>query len=615
MQFSEDLHLSEHIENCLKDIPSRPGVYLMKVAPETVIYVGKAKNLRTRVRSYFKNSSDTNLKAQMLRSNTSDIEWIITDTEKEALILESNLIKKYHPKYNIVLKDDKSYPYLRLSWSEEYPRLSICRRLKNDGSSYFGPYVSVKAARETWRLIHRLFPIRKCQTKGFPKRKRPCINHQMDLCPAPCCNFVDPNEYRKVVRDVQLFLQGKKQELIREMKVRMEQESQNLNFEVAAKIRDQIRALEKTLEPQKVASPANANQDVIGYARRDKQVKIVVLFIREGNLVGSKNFSLKAFELIKDQEVITSFINQFYHSDKFLPEKIIVPFEIDSKKVTESWLSERKGGKVKIIVPKKGSYLELLRMAEENASGLLKCEKETPSMEDILNDLKEKLHLSRIPISIECYDCSNLKGRFAVASMVRFERGEPRKEFYRRFRIRTLEEIDDYGMIREVLMRRFMQGRSKDDLPDLVMIDGGKGHLQVALKVLEDLQVKGIDVIALAKGERCQEGKKDKIFLPHRKNPLLLKPGSELLLLLQRIRDESHRFAIKYHHLLKKKIEFHSILDEIPGIGEKIKKRLLTHFGSVEGIRRAAIEEIASLQGLNFAKAEIILNYLKNTEN
>jgi len=462
-------HSMVHLEDRLRSIPPQPGVYLMKVSPDTVIYVGKAKNLRKRVKSYFKNSTEPSLKAQMLHSRISDIEWIITDTEKEALILESNLIKKYRPRYNVVLKDDKSYPYLRLSLREQFPRLSFCRKVKRDGSVYFGPYVSAQAARETWRLIHRLFPIRKCQTKGFQLRKRPCVNYQIGQCPAPCCHLIDVDGYREVIREVQLFLQGKRQELVRELEARMEQESQELQFETAARIRDQIHALEKTLEQQKICSPSAVDQDVIGYHREGKAVEIVILFIREGKMVGSKNFSLKAFELLKDQEVISSFINQYYGPDKFLPDEIIIPFEIEGRRVSENWLSERKGEKVRIVVPGKGNRLDLLRMAGQNAVSLFTSKKEiSGSGTQVLDQLKDKLHLSRVPFRIECYDCSNLFGRSAVGSMVCFEDGEPKKERYRRFRIRTVDRVDDYGMMYEVLKRRLTRGMAENDLPDLV---------------------------------------------------------------------------------------------------------------------------------------------------
>jgi excinuclease ABC subunit C len=604
-----------HLEDRLKRLPSRPGVYLMKVSPDTVIYVGKAKNLKNRVKSYFKTLTDSSLKSQILRSQTSDIEWIITDTEKEALILESNLIKKYRPKYNVVLKDDKSYPYLRLSLGEQFPRLSVCRKVRRDGSLYFGPYVSAQAARETWRLIHRVFPIRKCQTKGFQIRKRPCVNYQIGQCPAPCCHFIDQDEYRNVIREIQLFLQGKSQELIRELQGKMEQKSQALHFEAAARIRDQILALEKTLEQQKISSPFAIDQDVIGYYREGRAVEIVILFIRDGKMVGSKNFSLKAFEALKDPEIISSFINQFYRADKFLPSEVLVPLEIEDRGITESWLSERKGGNVRIVFPRKGHRLDLIHMATQNAVNSLRSRKEVSGLGiQILEHLKEKLHLSHVPSRMECFDNSNLFGRFAVGSMVRFEDGEPRKERYRRFRIRTVNQIDDYGMMYEVLKRRITRGMAEGDLPDLIMIDGGKGHLQVALKVIDELKMSGIDTIALAKGEKGKEGRQDKIFLPHRKNPVILSPGSPLLSLLQRIRDESHRFALRYHHTLKKKGEFHSLLDEIPGVGEKTKKRLLTHFGSLQGIRGASIEEIAKLPGLTPAKAEIISRYVKLQE-
>jgi excinuclease ABC subunit C len=601
------------LEDRLKGLPSQPGVYLMKISPDTVIYVGKAKNLRSRVKSYFKNLPETNLKTQMLRSKISDIEWIITDTEKEALILESNLIKKYRPKYNVVLKDDKSYPYLKLSLGEQFPRLSICRKVKKDDSLFFGPYVSAQAARETWRLIHRLFPIRKCQTRGFQIRKRPCVNYQIGQCPAPCCRLIDPEEYRKVIREVQLFLQGKGRELIRELKERMERESLDLHFEAAARIRDQIQSLEKTLEEQKICSRSAIDQDVIGYYREDRTVEVVVLFMREGKMVGSKSFSLKAFELLQDYEVISSFINQFYGLDKFIPREIIVPLEIEDKRVSENWLSERKGGKVRIVSPQKGHRLDLIRMANQNALSSLFSKKEVSGLgTQILEHLKERLHLGHLPSRIECYDCSNLFGQFAVGSMVHFEDGEPQKERYRRFRIRTVDQIDDYGMMYEVLKRRLTRGVTENDLPDLIMVDGGKGHLKVALEVIEDLELKEVDAIALAKGEKGRKGEHDRVFLPHRKNPVILPAGSRLLSLLQRIRDESHRFALSYHHILKKKGEFHSLLDEIPGVGEVTKKQLLAHFGSLHGIREASMNDLVRMSGITPEKAEKISQYLRS---
>ena len=472
----ESMGYPVHLESRLKSLPSQPGVYLMKGSPETVIYVGKAKNLSRRVKSHFRNYGETGLTTQMAESSTSDIEWIITDTETEALILESNLIKKYRPRFNVILKDDKSYPYLRLSLEEQYPRLSVCRKVKRDGSLYFGPYVSSQAARDTWRLIHRLFPVRKCQTKGFQLRKRPCVNYQMGQCPAPCCNLIDPEQYRKGIREVQLFLQGRSQELMRELKTKMAEESGNLQFEAAGRIRDKIRSLKKILEQQKICSPTPVDQDVVGYVREGKSVEIVLLFIRDGKMVGSKSFFLKAFELLQDREVVASFLHQFYGDGKFIPEEIIVPFEVEGRRVTEAWLREKKGKKVRVVLPKKGHRMDLVLMANQNATSALHSRKmisgTTP--DHLYEQMKIKLHLGNLPRRIECYDCSNLSGRHAVGSMVRFENGEPIRDRYRHFRIGTIDQVDDYGMMREVLARRLSRGMEEGDLPDLIMIDGEK---------------------------------------------------------------------------------------------------------------------------------------------
>ncbi len=604
------MSLRSELEKKLSSLPAKPGVYLMKNEEGEILYVGKAKSLHHRVKSYFQTSADHPVKTRLLVSKTADFDYITTDTEKEALILENNLIKKYKPRYNVNLKDDKTYPYLKFTIKEEYPRLLVVRRVENDNSLYFGPFASANAVRETLQVINKTFPIRKCTQRIFRKRTRPCINFQLKRCLAPCCYEIDKQEYDQIVKKVLFFLRGQDRELIAQLTKEMEAESETLNFERAALIRDQIQAIQKTLEKQKVVSTRLIDQDIVSYFTKDFVMEVFILFIRQGRMVGSQSFTFRQLKL-EDEEVISSFLAQFYQNGKFIPDEIIVPFKIDNQAVIEEWLSEKKGKKVKIIAPQKGERKNLLCMATENARFMWenRCSREEQILRT-LEDMKQRFHLRRNPKSIECFDVSNLFGDQAVGSLVRFENGEPVKQKYRRYKIKTISQANDYGMMYEIIKRRLSQGIEDRDLPDLFMIDGGKGQLHVAREVMKELGVEEIDVIALAKSHP-EGGKRspEKIFLLDHKDPLILAKNHSILQLLQRIRDESHRFAIAYHRKLRQKKQTQSILDNIPGIGPIKKKNLLNQFGSLERIKAASEAELSSVPSVSKTDAKEIFNF------
>jgi len=597
------------IEEKLETLPTSCGVYLFKDSHGEILYVGKAKNLRTRIRSYFHRSSDS-LKIRTMVSKLSDIETIVTDTEKEALILENNLIKKYKPRYNVVFRDDKTYPYLRLSLEDTFPALYIVRRPKKDNSRYFGPFASVQAVKETLRLIYQIFPIRRCHRKRF-ERDRPCIYYQLGQCLAPCSKNVDPSEYNKIVKEVELFLEGRSQQIINSLKQRMKQEAEKLNFETAARLRDRIEAIEKTLEKQKIVSLELSDRDVFGFFRENEKIEIVILFVRNGRIIGKRNYSLSKVRL-SDEESLESFVSQYYHSAGSLPQEIILPKVLPNKRLLEQWLTEKKGKRVRIVCPKKGDKYRLLLMAEENAKVLFQQRAKREALsKPLLEDLKERLHLRKYPYRVEGFDISNIMAKAAVGSMVCFIDGEPYKEGYRRFRIKTVTQIDDYAMMYEILNRHLRRKLQEGNMPDLIVVDGGKGQLNVALRVMKELNIKDLEVIALAKGRK--EGK-DKVFLPFRKDPINIAQNSPSFHFLQRIRDEAHRFAISYHKVLKRKQDFASPLQSIPGIGPKTAKRLLTFFGSLKEIKEATLDDLKKIPFLSSKKAEAIYEFFKNKQ-
>ena len=609
------------VEQKLNNLPSNPGVYLFKDKRGTILYVGKAGNIKHRVSSYFQKPAGKDLKTLTMLEKVADIDTMVTDTEKEAFILEDTLIKTHRPRYNVKLRDDKNYPCLKLSLEEEYPRLCIVRRIKKDGSLYFGPYPSATSLRETLRLIRRLFPIRTCMDTKFTHRLRPCINYEMGRCLGPCCEEVDPIKYREVVQQVRMFLAGKNRDLLEDLKKKMEEESEKLHFEAAAKTRDQIAFIEQVVEKQKIVSTDFLDQDVIGFHRRDHKIVVYPLFVRAGRLMGGRGFVISSVGLL-DGEVLSSFVFQYYRIGKFIPEQILIPKAIPEQDFVEQWLTELKGKKVKILVPFKGDKKHLLKMASENAEQFLLAKDELDKDEEkLLDSLKERLHLRNVPRRIEAFDISNFQGRNAVGSMVSFEDGKPDKERYRHFKIKTIEGADDYGMMYEVLLRRYQKAAKENDLPDLVLLDGGRGQLNVAQEVFKELGIREVDLISLAK-ERTVEKPypsrsrrtEGKVFHPRYKEPFIPGRHSSILHLLDRIRDEAHRFAITYHKKVRSRETVRSELGEIPGIGEIRQKELLRYFGTVEKIKQATEEELAKAPRMNSKSAQRVYEFYRNRE-
>jgi len=611
----------ESLNQKIDRLPTNPGVYLFKDKKGTILYVGKAGNIKHRVSSYFQKRDGMDAKTLAMLEKVADIETIVTDTEKEALILEDNLVKTHHPRYNVKLRDDKRYPVLKLSIEEEYPTLCIVRRIKKGGSLYFGPYPSATSLRQTLKLIRRLFPIRTCIDTKFTHRLRPCINYEMGRCPGPCCEEVDPAKYREVVQQVRMFLAGKNRDLLENLKKRMGEESEKLNFEGAARIRDQIEYIEHVIERQKIVSQDFLDQDVIGFHRQDHKLIVHALFVRAGRLMGGKGFVFPSTGLL-DEEVLSSFLFQYYHEGRFIPEQILIPKPIPEQDFVEQWLAEQKGKKVRIFVPAKGAKKDLLEMARENAERFLFAEDELErDRGQLLQILKEKLHLKKVPRRIEAFDISNFQGGNAVGSMVFFEDGKPEKDRYRHFKIKTIEGADDYGMMYEVLLRRYQKGVEENDLPDLVLLDGGKGQLNVAQEVFKELKVKDIDLISLAKERPVEESRpsrfrktEEKVFHPQFKEPFLLGRHSPLLHFLDRIRDEAHRFAITYHKKVRSRETIKSELEEIPGIGKVRQKELLRFFGSVEKIKEATEGELAEVPKMSRKSAQKVYRFFKKGE-
>ena len=604
------------LQQKLEHLPTNPGVYLFKDHKGAVLYVGKAGNLKYRVSSYFQKADGKDTKTLTMLERVADIDTFITDTEKEALILENNLIKEYRPRYNVKLRDDKNYPCLRLSVEDEFPTLCIVRQIKKDRSIYFGPYPSATSLRETLKLIRRLFPIRTCLDTKFTHRLRPCINYEMGRCTGPCCGKIEPAQYRELVHQVRMFLEGKNEALLKTLKKKMEEASERLAFETAAKVRDQITHIEKVLERQKIVSRDFIDQDVIGLHRQDPTVVIHPLFIRAGKLLGGKGFAFPSTR-IPEEEVLDSFLRQYYRRGKFIPDQVLIPIRVTDQTLLEEWLAELKGKKVRILVPERGEKKQLLDMACENAEKFLTTGAEIEKdRRQLLNALKEELHLARIPSRIEAFDISNIQGRYAVGSMVVFEHGEALNERYRHFRIKSIEGADDYGMMYEVLLRRYKKALEEDELPDLVLVDGGRGQLNVAQEVLKELNIRGVDLIGLAKERRAERSRlkgimksEEKVFHPQFKEPLILGKRSPLIHFLDQIRDEAHRFAITYHKKMRGKGTIRSALGEISGIGGIRQKELLRFFGSVEKIKDATLEELARVPKMNSKSAQRVYSF------
>ncbi|MBF7081663.1 excinuclease ABC subunit UvrC [Desulfallas sp. Bu1-1] len=611
----------------LGQLPESPGVYLFRDGTGQVIYVGKAVSLKNRVRSYFGATAGRNPKVKAMMARARDLEYITTDSEVEALILEANLIKEHRPRYNVFLRDDKSYPYLKVTLNEQFPRVLMTRRVVKDGSRYFGPYTQVGAVHETLRLLKRIFPLRSCKQRDPAPRSRPCLNQHIKRCLGPCCGLVTPEEYRKVVDGVLLFLEGKQEELVKALRARMEQAAENLEFERAAELRDQLQAVEKVIEKQKIVNADREDRDVVAMARDQDEACVMVFFVRGGKLIGREHFILDGTGEMGRDEVITAFIKQYYLRAEFVPREVLVEDVLAGEKgLLEQWLAEKRGGRVYITRPHRGEKKQLVDLVGRNA--LLVLEEvqagraaRKDDLQKALEQLAGALGLEAPPRRMECYDISNTQGAEPVASMVVFEDGRPAPQQYRRFKIKTVTGPDDFASMREALERRFARGREERDLvntgqmsgkkakfhrfPDLVVVDGGKGQLSAALEALKARGFDYIPVCSLAKQEEL-------VFLPGRAEPVRLPLDSPALKLLQRLRDEAHRFAVTYHRQLRGKRNLKSMLEEIEGVGPVRRRELLRSFGTVEKIKEATLEELAAVPGMNRRAARAVYDYFRD---
>jgi excinuclease ABC subunit C len=599
----------------LRSLPAQPGCYLFKDAQGTVLYVGKAVNLRQRVRSYFQKSAQHSPKTARMVRKIADLEWMVTDSELEALILECNLIKKHRPPYNVLMRDDKSYPYLCLTVTEKFPRLLVTRRVRRDGNRYFGPFANSGAVWETHRLLHRTFPLIPCgKVWSGEAVQRPCLYYQMGRCLAPCAGLADAEQYRQIVQQVVLFLQGKGDALIRQLTEQMEAAAEALEFERAARIRDQIRALQEVLQRQKVIHPDGIDEDVIALVKDERGACVQMFFIRGGKLLGQRHFFLSEGTEENPRALMTEFLKQYYQDAPEVPERILLPYEVEEAQIIAQWLRQKRGdGTVEIRVPRRGEDAQLLELAAQNAelalqSLRMELEQKAEWLESALLELQEALNLPTMPQRIEAFDISNIQGVAPVGSMVVLEGGQPKKSEYRRFRIRWHPETpDDFAMMREVITRRLREALEGDPkwrtLPDLMLIDGGRGQLNAALEAMHALGFE-IPAVGLAK-------KQELIILPDKEEPLALPHHSKALHLLQRVRDEAHRFALSYHRKLREERATRSPLDEIPGIGPRRKKMLLRLFGSIDRIREASVEELASVPTMTRKLAQQVLDYLR----
>jgi excinuclease ABC subunit C len=619
--------VSEKIQEILDNLPARPGVYIHKDISGKIIYVGKSVNLRNRVRSYFQKNVDS-YKTRQLRKNIVDIEIITTDSDLEALLLETTLIKKHRPHYNVRLKDDKRYPYIKVHWAEPFPKVTVTRRMEKDGSRYFGPYTSVWAVHQTLDLLRKIFPYLTCDREITGLDSRACLYFDIKLCNAPCIGNVNQQQYREMIQQLMDFLNGKSEEITRQIEKKMATAAENLDFEQAAVYRDQLRAVDKVVAKQKVISTANTDQDVIAFAREQGEACVQVFFIRHGKLIGREYFLLEGTEGESNEEVLHNFMTQFYDDAPHIPREVLLPHEVEEARVIEQWLKEKRSTKVSIQVPRRGKKKELVEMAATNAADTLATLRQQWAADrskhvTAMAELQEALDLERPPSRIECYDISHTQGTQTVGSMVVFVQGAPRKSDYRRFNVQTVGN-DDYGAMKEVLSRRFgryqdtMAGELHDPsqigknqketawalLPDLLIVDGGKGQLAIAREVLAEFGLlEEVPLAALAKQE-------EELFVPGRIGSILLPRRSEGLYLVQRVRDEAHRFANEGHRKRRSKVGTASILDGIPGVGPNRRKLLIDRFGSLEDIRHATVEEIAAVPGVPYGVAEAVKAFL-----
>ncbi len=591
------------IEEQLNLLPDSPGVYLLRDAEGVILYVGKAANLRHRVRSYFGAGQKLSPKLVKMVSRVADIDFYVTSSEQEALILELNLIKRHHPRYNVRLKDDKTFPYLKINIREEWPRVHVTRRLEPDGSRYFGPFASAKSVRQTLKVIKGIFPFRYCTRKITGTDSRACLEYHMGRCLGPCIGVVGREEYAEVIKEVVLFLEGKQDRVVRNLKDKMGRAAEALEFEKATLYRDQIQALDRVVEGQRIAAAVSGEQDVIAFSQDGDQAYVQVFFIRNDKLTGRESFVMQGTQHEGPRQVMAGFIKQFYSSSPNIPPRLLLQHPVEDMAVLKGWLQGKRGGRVDIQVPRRGSRKQLVDIVAENArQGLeqLKIRQiATPKeLEAAIDEIEREMKLPKPPLRMEAYDVSNIQGKAAVGSMAVFEKGKSKPAHYRRFRIKTVSGADDYAMLQEVLRRRFKHiggGTSLPDawaiVPDLVLIDGGKGQLNAALSAMGELGVTSVPVASLAK-------ENEEIYVPKRFKPIVLPRSSPGLRLLQRLRDEAHRFALGYYHKVHHRESFTSVFDGIPGIGPKRKRALLKKFGSVQAIREASLEEMAAASGM-----------------
>ncbi|MBX5455595.1 MAG: excinuclease ABC subunit UvrC [Thermogemmatispora sp.] len=659
--------MNDKIRSVLNSLPHKPGIYLMKDAQGQIIYVGKAVSLHQRVRSYFQESADLSPKNRSMVARVDDIEYVVVENEIEALVLESNYIKQYRPKYNVLLRDDKNYPYIKVALSEDFPRVYRVRNYQRDGNRYFGPYTSSGAVDATLDLLNKLFPFRTCRYDGSawaPPRNgqtppgwkpkylsRPCTQYYIHRCLAPCVGHVTREEYDAIIEQVILFLEGKHEEVLKQLEARMYEAAEALNFEEAARLRDRIRAVEHILEKQRIINTeGQEDQDVIALAGAEDETCAQVFFFRGGKLIGREYFILQGTRDSSPGEIMSSFLQQFYESAPHIPAEIVLEVEPDDRDMLLAWLRSRRGKAINLSIPRRGEKRSLIELVKQNAQEVLEQQRikwlsDSQKTQLALEELQAALNLAAPPYRIECYDISNIQGSSAVGAMVVFEAGRPKPAEYRRFRIKSVEGANDPASHQEILRRRFRRepapsrdaadtgapNSNVDDeragvenaegqvaafshdwpLPDLIVIDGGKAQLNAALQVLQELHVE-VPIIGLAKeeGSHSRLPTAEEIYLPRTAEPLRLPRTSQGLYLLQRIRDEAHRFGITYHRKLRSQRTFKSQLDEIPGIGPRRKQALLKHFGSVQAIREASVEELAAVEGMTRAAAEKVKEYI-----
>jgi len=616
--------VSPELAQKLDTLPERPGVYIYRSADGKIIYVGKAIVLRNRVRSYF--HAHIEPRTRRLVAEIADLEWIVTDTELEALILENELIKRHRPRFNIRLRDDKTYPYIKIHWQDDFPKVSIVRRMERDGARYYGPFTSAYAVRQTLDVLRRVFPYLDCDRVITGQDPKPCLYFHIKRCAGPCIGAIDRENYRQIVDNLCAFLEGNSEGVLQYLTERMQVAAERLQFERAAQLRDQIRAAGQIVERQKVVSGQQEDEDVIAFAKDDRtgEACVQVFFIRRGKLIGRESFILDGATADANGELISAFVKQFYDEAAFVPPTILLQKDLDERQIIEQWLRARRGDKVVLSVPNEGPKHELMQLATDNATTTLTAlqaqwQADTNRQTQALSEIQEALGLDAPPGRIECFDISTLQGTHTVGSMVVFAKGVPSKSDYRRFNVKgrgNLGEPDDYAAMREVLRRRFRRAveeavtdpgskaRASTEawklLPDLLIVDGGKGQLGIAVEVLAEYQLtEVVPVVGLAK-------QREELFLPDRSDPILLPAGTQGLFLIQRIRDEAHRFAITAHRAQRAKASVISELDSVPGIGPTRRKALLKHFGSLEAIRAATVEELTAVPGMTQSAAQAV---------